>query len=420
MLCLAPLRALSPVCPVSPINGYHVRRCDAATDLRPVHLPTPVRIALISRRFDAAGGGTERDLLLTAQILAAAGHQVTIYADEVRSRSDNLAVRHVPALPIGRALRFLSFALRVALVARREGAELVLSFARAVNADIMRSGGSAHSSYIRAARRWQSATASAAMRLSPYHRAQIALERASFKSQYFRRGIAVSELVRQDLLKTFALAPSKVLTLYNGVDLKRFAPNRDKSLARKIRRDFGIPEDWRAVAFVGHGFARKGLRFLLDAWPQVNSQTCLVVAGTDRTAAAYRSYAMQLGIGDRVIFIGARADVEHLFAAVDALALPSLFEPFGNVVMEAMAAGLPALCSKLTGAAELIPRELRELVIDDPTDVGELARRLNLLLRLGSDASKVARATAEQYTWQRYGTELLEMLSGTRLLPDAR
>ncbi|MBV8358495.1 MAG: glycosyltransferase family 4 protein [Deltaproteobacteria bacterium] len=375
-----------------------------------------MRIALISRRFDAAGGGTERDLLVTAQILAAAGHQVTIYANEVRSRSGDLAVRQVAVLPLGRALRFLSFALRVAPMARREGAELVLSFARGINADIVRSGGSAHSSYIRAARRWQSATASAAMRLSLYHRAQIALERTSFKSSYFRCGIAVSELVRQDLLKSFALAPSKALTLYNGVDLKRFTPNHDKSLARRIRREFGIPEDSHAVAFIGHGFARKGLRFLLDAWPQVNSRTCLVVAGTDRAAAAYRRHAMQLGIGDRVIFIGARADVEHLFAAVDALVLPSLFEPFGNVVMEAMAAGLPALCSKLTGAAELIPRELRELVIDDPTDVGELARRVNLLPRLRSDASEAARAAAEQYPWQRYGTELLEIISGNRLL----
>jgi UDP-glucose:(heptosyl)LPS alpha-1,3-glucosyltransferase len=372
-----------------------------------------MRIALISRRFDAAGGGTERDLLITAQILAAAGHQATIFADEVRSRSDNLVVRRVPGLPLGRALRSLSFALRVALVARREGAELVVSFARAVNADILRAGGGAHSSYVRAARRWQSPTASAAMRLSPYHRAQIALERASFKSRYLRCAIAVSELVRQDLLKTFALAPSNVFTLYNGVDLKRFAPNHDKSLTRKIRREFGIPEDWRAVAFIGHGFGRKGLRFLLEAWPLVDSQTCLVVAGADQAAAAYRRRAIQLGVGGRVIFVGARAGVEDLFAAVDALALPSLFEPFGNVVMEAMAAGLPVLCSKLTGAAELMPREFHELVIDDPTDVVELAQRVNLLLRWRGDASKVARAAAEQYTWERYGTELLRIIFET-------
>jgi UDP-glucose:(heptosyl)LPS alpha-1,3-glucosyltransferase len=374
-----------------------------------------MRIALINRRFNAAGGGTERDLLLTAQILTAGGHQVTIYADEVRSRSDGLALRHVAALPFGRALRLLSFALRVASLARREGADLVVSFARVANVDIVRSGGGAHSSYVRAARRWQDVTASAAMRLSPYHRAQIALERASLKSERLRCAIAVSELVRQDLLKSFALAPSKVVTLYNGVDLERFAPNHDKSLTEKIRRELGIREEWRAIAFIGHGFARKGLGFLLEAWPLVNSHACLVVAGADRAAATYQQRAMQLGIGDRVIFLGAHAHVEHLFAAVDGLALPSLFEPFGNVVMEAMAAGLPVLCSKLTGAAELIPREFRELVIDDPTDIAELACRVNLLLRWQGDASKAARAAAEQFTWQRYGAGLLKIISGSRM-----
>jgi glycosyltransferase involved in cell wall biosynthesis len=79
--------------------------------------------------------------------------------------------------------------------------------------------------------------------------------------------------------------------------------------------------------------------------------------------------------------------------------------------MEAMAAGLPVLCSRLVGAAELVPPELRELVIDDPTDVRELVHGVNRLLRLGDDASQLARATAEQYTWQRHATGLLAIIS---------
>jgi UDP-glucose:(heptosyl)LPS alpha-1,3-glucosyltransferase len=370
-----------------------------------------MRIALLSRRFDEAGGGTERDLLITAQLLVAAGHRITIYADEIRSRRDDLSVRRVTVLPFGRALKLLSFGLRAALVARRNGAELVMSFARAINPDLMRSGGGAHASYVHAARRWQTGIASAAMRLSPYHRAQILLERAAFKSRNVRCTIAVSELVRLDLIEAFGLPPSKVLTLYNGVDLKRFAPNRDKSLARKIRAEFGIAEDSRVIAFIGHGFARKGLGFLLEAWPMIDSRTCLVVAGIDRAAAAYQRRAIQLGMDDRIIFLGGRADVARLFAAVDAVALPSLFEPFGNVVVEAMAAGLPALCSKQTGAAELIPHELRELVVTDPTDKEELAWRLNLLLQLRGDATQLLRATAEQYSWERHSTELLAIVS---------
>jgi UDP-glucose:(heptosyl)LPS alpha-1,3-glucosyltransferase len=373
-----------------------------------------MRIALLSRRFDAAGGGTERDLVSTARILAAAGHQVTIYADEVRRPSADLMVRRIAALPMGRALRLLSFAVRAASAARRGGAEMVVSFDRTLNADILRSGGGAHASYVRAARRWRNWMMWTAMRLSPYHRLQIALERASFKSPTLRCAIAVSELVRCDLRRTFGLPLSKVVTLYNGVDLKRFAPNPDRSLAKRIRSEFGIGEDSRAVAFIGHGFARKGLQFLLEAWPLVDSRTCLVVAGGDRQVGAYRRRATQLGIGHRVIFVGTRADTDRLLAAVDGLALPSLFEPFGNVVLEAMAAGLPTLCSKQTGAAELVPRELPELVIEDPTDIEELARRVNLLIRLRDDASQLVRETAEHYTWERHSAELLRIIAELR------
>jgi UDP-glucose:(heptosyl)LPS alpha-1,3-glucosyltransferase len=370
-----------------------------------------MRIALISRRFDASGGGTERDLLSTGRILAAAGHQLTVYADEVRGPEADLTVRRVSVLPFGRALRFLSFGLRAARMARRSGAEMVLSFARVANADIMRSGGGAHVSYVRAARQWQSERTWAAMRLSPYHRAQIALERVSFKSPKLLCTIAVSELVRHNLIKTFALPPSRVITLYNGVDLRRFVPGSDKYLARKIRSELGVAEGSRAVAFIGHGFARKGLGFLLEAWPQVDSRACLLVAGTDRAAAFYHRRAIQLGIGHRVIFVGPRSDVDRLFSAADGVVLPSLFEPFGNVVMEAMASGLPVLCSRQTGAAELIPPELHELVIDDPTDINELAARVNLLVRMGRDVSRLAREAAEQFTWERYGAELLAIVS---------
>jgi UDP-glucose:(heptosyl)LPS alpha-1,3-glucosyltransferase len=369
-----------------------------------------MRVALISRVFDTAGGGTERDLLVTAQILAAAGHQVTIYATQIRSQHQGLEVRCVAVPPLGRAIGLFWFATRVARIARHEGAELVLSFARIVGADILRSGGSAHSSYVRAARRWQSIAAAAAMHLSPYHRVQIAIERAGYASPGLRLVIAVSEFVRRDLLATFSLNPAKVISLYNGVDLERLVPNRDPLLRNAIRREFKIPPGVPAVAFVGNGFARKGLGYLLEAWTLAEPHSCLIVAGTDRLLNSYRRRVRELGLQGRVIFTGASACVARLFKAVDGVALPSLFEPFGNVILEAMAAGLPVLCSKACGAAEIVPRELSELVVEDPANIGELVRQVNLLLRIG-DVALPARSTAEHYTWELYGTELLRLIT---------
>ena len=94
----------------------------------------PMRIGLVTRRFDAAGGGTERDLLVTARILAAAGHHISIFADEVRTRSEEFKVHRVGRVRLRGAVGLWLFATRAASQARRGGAELVLSFARILGA----------------------------------------------------------------------------------------------------------------------------------------------------------------------------------------------------------------------------------------------------------------------------------------------
>lgn len=368
-----------------------------------------MRIALIGRRFDPGGGGTERDLIITAEILVRAGHEVSIYANEVRAHTSRWSVKRVGGPSISRALGLWSFANHAGAVAREGGAEVVLSFARIVAADVLRSGGAAHSSYLRAARRWRGGAASL-MRLNPYHRVQVAIERRGFASHHLKKAIAVSDLVRTDLIETFALEPSKVLTLYNGVDLERFRPPTDRAVRAQVRRELEIPEAAPTAVFVGNGFARKGLGFLIEAWPALDTDAHLVVAGADRAIASYRRLARRLGVADRVHFVGPQGRIDRIFAAADALTLPSLFEPFGNVIMEAMASGLPVLCSSACGAAETLPQDFREFVVSDPANIGELTRRTKALLSVRGDLAAVARTTTEQFTWERYGRELLDLL----------
>ena len=243
-----------------------------------------MRIGLLTRRFDAAGGGTERDLIVTAECLRSAGHQITIFADEIRSdsgegRSDWKIVR-VSGPRMGRALSLLRFAYAAAPAARRAGNDLVISFARCVGADVMRSGGGAHVSYLRAAHKWRGRIGAYSMRLSPYHQVQMLIERQAFRHSGLRRTIAVSNLVRSDLIREFGLDPEKTVTIYNGVDLDRFRPaGRDQAERASIRQKFVIPASARVVIFVGNGFARKGLGFLIEAWPLVAGGAFLLVVG---------------------------------------------------------------------------------------------------------------------------------------------
>jgi UDP-glucose:(heptosyl)LPS alpha-1,3-glucosyltransferase len=366
-----------------------------------------MRIALLTRRFDSAGGGTERDLIVTAQGLRAAGHQVSIFADEIRGATADWEVHRVATGPrLGRTLSLLRFAWTAAPAARRAGADLVLSFARCVGADLMRSGGGAHSSYVRAARKWRGALGATAMRISPYHRVQMLVERQAFRHPGLKRVIAVSNFVRDDLIREFGLVAEKTVTIYNGVDLDRFLPAADASERAAIRQKFVVPASARVVAFVGNGFARKGLGFLIEAWPLVAGGAFLLVAGADRQTDKFARRARALNIGGRVVFMGPQSNVEAILHAADAFAMPSLFEPFGNVVMEAMASGLPAMTSAFSGVAELMPPSMRGFRVENPDDVGEVALRLGALFDAPASLGREARETAEKFTWTRYADEL--------------
>ena len=369
-----------------------------------------MRIGLITRRFDPAGGGTERDLTLTADILAGAGHQVTIYASEVRGPASRRPVKLMTGLPLGRTLQFLWFARAAAPQARLDGAELVLSFARVIGADILRSGGGAHASYLRAAAQWQGRAKQFAMMLNPYHRVQMAVERAGFRSPKLLCALAVARLVQDDLIRSFDLSGERVTTLYNGVDCASFRPPNEPSERAAIRQQLGLPDGVRAVLFVGSGFARKGLSFLIEAWARLPGSPRLIVAGSDRALTKYQRLAARYGLGDRVRFLGRRGDVPELMRAVDALALPSLFEPFGNVALEAMASGLPVLTTSRCGVAEVVPDELRPFVVNDPSDAVELVAKAQALIEAPPGLGEIARAAAEKFTWERHAEELLALI----------
>jgi UDP-glucose:(heptosyl)LPS alpha-1,3-glucosyltransferase len=237
----------------------------------------------------------------------------------------------------------------------------------------------------------------------------MAIERAAFRSPGLRRIVAVSELVREQLIEEFELEPAMVATLYNGVDLERFRLPTQPERAH-ARRMLEVEVGARAVAFVGNGFARKGLGPLLEAWPALPGRPLLLVAGSDRSSARYERDADRLGIGARVRFLGATRNVEQVFHAAEAFALPSFFEPFGNVAMEAMACGLGVATSAQSGVSELLPGEMRPFVVGDPSDAAEIAARVAALLRSERRLEQVARAVAEAHPWSAYSAGLVGII----------
>jgi len=379
-----------------------------------------MKIALAHKRLDLKGG-TERDFYRTAQGLRDLGHDIHLFCSEYGvAPPPGVQTHRVPVLPLGRTARLWSFAFCAPRVIARYRCQVVVSFGRMMAADIVRSGGGSHRGFLQRLGREGGMRRRLWQRLSCYHRSVLAIERRQFQPGRYQKIVAVSEEVKRDIMRYYSVPPERVVVLYNGVDEQRFHPARRQTFRKTIRARWKIPLEAPLVLFVGSGFRRKGLDRLLSVWndPRLEN-ACLLIVGDDARLSGYQSRAHALA-GARIVFAGRQEDVENYYAAADMVALPSLQEAFGNVVLESLAAGLPVLVSREVGAAELLTGNLADGIVDRFDDREEIIGKLSDLLERAGDPSLAveARRLAESFSWERHFRRLeallFELCSGER------
>jgi UDP-glucose:(heptosyl)LPS alpha-1,3-glucosyltransferase len=330
--------------------------------------PPVRRIALVRQRYNATGGA-ER---FVGQVIASLGRSVALTV-VTRSWQTNPSVAVALLNPpyLGSAWRDASFAKAVRLHITKARYDLVQSHERIAGCDVFRAGDGVHATWLtlRAGRGtgWERL----GIACNPHHRFLVAEEARMFNDPTLRAVICNSRMVHDDIATRFPRAKARLHVIYNAVDNDRFHPRHRASMGRDLRNQLGIQTDAVVLVYVGGGFARKGVLELLHALVQLPPSTRLVVVGSDKHARRYHAIAAQLGIRDRVHWAGAVADVAPYYAAGDLFVLPTLYDPFPNAALEAMASGLPIVTSTTCGAAEIIDPAVGSVV--DVTGAGHAA-----------------------------------------------
>uniref|UniRef100_B8HLI9 Glycosyl transferase group 1 n=1 Tax=Cyanothece sp. (strain PCC 7425 / ATCC 29141) TaxID=395961 RepID=B8HLI9_CYAP4 len=212
--------------------------------------------------------------------------------------------------------------------------------------------------------------------------------------QQARMTIAVSAKIRQELIE-IGVPPDRIQVIHNGVDLDKFSPGTGD------RQTFNLPANVTLALFVGAiRTNRKNLDTVLRALVNV-PELHLAVAGATHQSP-YPNLAIQLGLQERVHFLGFQRDIAGLMRAVDFFVFPSRYEPFGLVVLEAMAAGLPVVTSASAGGSEIVTPECGR-VLPDPEDVEALAQALRILTvdqQLRQAMGEAACRVAQKHSWE--------------------
>ena len=236
------------------------------------------------------------------------------------------------------------------------------------------------------------------------------MEKRIFEKGECKKIIAISEMVKRDILKHYQLPEDRVKVVYNGVQLDRFNPSNRKFFRDEIRQQLRISDEEVMILFVGSGFERKGLEYLIKSVQYMKQKNWRLVLVGKGKWKRYLGFASKKNQG-KITHLEPIDEIEKMYAAADFFVLPSIYEPFGNANLEALASGLPIITSRNCGAAEIITPKKEGIVLEDPSDYKAIADAIDFLMdsKIRESMGESARLLAEKFTQERNASEMLEV-----------
>ncbi len=374
-----------------------------------------MRLALVRQRLSALGGAENTLLALTRELLRQ-GHEVTLVTAELQPPPELASPANLHWLPApvwpGKLGRILGFAVNSRRVLQQGRFDVIFSLERTLHQDVYRAGDGCHREWLQRRRPYDSFPERLHLTLSPFHRTILGLEKRLFQDPGLKLVIANSHQVQAEVRRHYQVAPEKIRVIYNGVDRERFSPELLAARPAGTFRDLGLEPGIPSILFVGSGFKRKGLHFLIAALAGLqHRESRLLVVGQGRIKP-YQHLAQQLGVAHRVRFLGPQPKVACFYAAAQVLALPTIYDPCSNVVLEALACGRPVITTAANGASEFIHPGANGVILARPDDLKGLAAALDEFLERAADPAvqKAAVTAVADLSWSRTVAETLAAL----------
>jgi UDP-glucose:(heptosyl)LPS alpha-1,3-glucosyltransferase len=291
-------------------------------------------------------------------------------------------------------LRVLLFNLQVCLF---KGDKFYFSLDRISCPDIYRAGDGVHKVFLSIEKK---------STLNLLHPVYLLLEKKCFNNS--KKIIVNSKMVKKEIQRIYGVSEKKISVIYNGINFQ----NLDLSDSfRKISKEFDINKSESILLFVGSGFKRKGVTEFLKIISKLRDKNFKAfIIGKENNINHYKKLSRELLIEKKVIFTGPREDVNHFYNISDIFIFPTHYEPFGNVVLEAMSFGNAVFTTNRAGASEIINPDY---VMSSPNDysvvkkIGDLLDNSSRLTEIKVDNIEASK----KYSIDRNVSETLKVIN---------
>ena len=386
------------------VRGWDVVAAEYETLYKDAICRTQRKIAVVVPKYGLVGGGERFVSEITGRLARNENFEIHVLANQWIANSDRIKFHKVPMIQFPRFLRPLSFAWFVKRMVDKMDFDLVHSHHWIFEADIFSLHGVPHAGWVRNTREKIP---------SLYDRALISVERQTMANGKASCFLPVSALAMEAFRRVYVPLPGHWQIVHPGVDVARFSTPDRAACREDIRKRYGIGASDILLLFVGMNFEVKGLDTIIaalararTALPDANIRLLVVGRGDQ---GKYRKIAQSHGIVEAVTFAGTQVEgLERYYRAADIFIMLSMFDTFGMVVLEAMAAGLPVIVSPNVGAKDLVEEGINGFVLSAPQDAEAAADRIVQL----SDTTRreamgmAAAKTASTHDWERLAEKM--------------
>ena len=365
-----------------------------------------LRIAFVRRGYSRSGGA-EAYLRRVANGIAQAGHEVLLVSTK-EWPEDQWSLGRIKRL---KATTAIGFADELEQIQLQLHCDVLYSLERVWSCDIYRAGDGVHSAWLARRRKFEVPLKQFVRTASRKHRDLLQLEKSLFEKRKAGRVIAASQMVVNEIVDHYGYPMQRIDLVRNGVPLHRF--QFEPAVRKKSRSQLKLKDDQIVLFFAGSGWERKGLLFAIEAMALCNNAKMrLLVAGRGGTTP-YKTTRLRFWREDPVQFLGEVADLAPVYAAADIFILPTIYDPFSNASLEALASGLPVITTRSNGFSEIIEDGVHGSIVDDPADLVGLRDAI----RFWSDPSRRKAACAanieraSQFDISKNAAQTLEILA---------
>jgi UDP-glucose:(heptosyl)LPS alpha-1,3-glucosyltransferase len=365
-----------------------------------------IRFATAILDFSRKRGGAEGYLVDLCTRMAGEENEVHVYAERWDGEDRRIHFHRIRTVPFPKSLRLLSFALKATREIKDGNYDVSFGVGNTLRADVLQPHGGVHWAWF-----WRSLRAYdypilwgikfLARILSPKQWVSGWIEDAPYKGKSFPKIVAISDMVKRDMMEWYKIPEDRIEVVYNGVDIERFHP-RNRQYRSEIRNRHNIGEEF-VILFVSNNFRMKGLGYLMKALSNLKKEKYppfrLLILGRDRRGP-YLRLAKKIGVLEETAFAGSTDEPEKYYGAADLLVHPTFYDACSLTVLEALASGLPVITTSSNGASGVIRHKEDGWIVGEPKDEDELRMAIRHFFHEGirDQASQSRQRKAKVYS----------------------